>query len=261
MEQKSLQAEIHPQYVELENQTEKTKKVWREKPVINSSSLQSVGPPKTCYATPDFYVTANTSDYFTVPNSITDPNRGAGRLVENTLYLCPRVRGFEDIHLTDGGEKIKFEPNAGGNSVTSEVLSFEILRCMHGAKLKRTEMELEYFPYGGKITDYSIMCYDLHIGVSVTRAMKYKGRFGIEDGKKLLKKKLYGVLESSRLVVEAFHKQILHIFAREPYIADVLREVYYDLDAELKGNTVVIVTVPVGADWIFTNWQRNHTLV
>lgn len=43
----------------------------------------------------------------------------------------------------------------GGNSVWSEVMSYEILHANYGAKLLRTEMEIEYWP-ASKITDYSI---------------------------------------------------------------------------------------------------------
>jgi hypothetical protein len=37
-------------------------------------------------------------------------------------------------------------PNAGGNSIWSEALSFEVLSTIYGAKLLKTEMKLEYWP-------------------------------------------------------------------------------------------------------------------
>lgn len=43
----------------------------------------------------------------------------------------------------------------GGNSVWSEVMSYEILNASYGAQLRRTEMEIEYYP-ASKITDYSV---------------------------------------------------------------------------------------------------------
>jgi hypothetical protein len=82
--------------------------------------------------------------------------------------LPNQVRYFEQVRLTDGGSRIRDLPNAGGNSVASEVMSFEVLRASYGADLLKTEMELEYFPMGGSITDYSVLLYDLHIGVSGT---------------------------------------------------------------------------------------------
>lgn len=75
---------------------------------------------------------------------------------------------FDQVGLTEGGRRIRDLPNAGGNSVASEVMSYEVLRASYGAELLKTEMELEYFPMGGSITDYSVLLYDLHIGVSGT---------------------------------------------------------------------------------------------
>ena len=54
-------------------------------------------------------------------------------------------------------------------------------------------MEVEYFPEGGSITDYTCSIFDTTVGVSVTRAMKYAGDFEMEDARHLLKKKLKGM--------------------------------------------------------------------
>lgn len=57
----------------------------------------------------------------------------------------------------------------------------------------QTEMEVEYFPMGGSITDYVCEIFQHKIGVSVTRAMKYMGgEFTHEDAITLLNKKLNG---------------------------------------------------------------------
>lgn len=68
--------------------------------------------------------------------------------------------------------KILNTPNAGGNSVWSEVVSCEVLSSLCRAVLHKTEMEIEYAP-GSKITDYSVKVLNKDIGVSVTRAMKF----------------------------------------------------------------------------------------
>ena len=60
--------------------------------------------------------------------------------------------------------------------------------------LSQTEMEVEYFPEGGSITDLMVQVCDTDVGVSVTRAMKYSGEFTQEDGLRLLNKKLNGQL-------------------------------------------------------------------
>eukprot|EP01087_Luapelamoeba_hula_P012734 TRINITY_DN3583_c0_g1_i1.p1 TRINITY_DN3583_c0_g1~~TRINITY_DN3583_c0_g1_i1.p1 ORF type:complete len:536 (+),score=65.45 TRINITY_DN3583_c0_g1_i1:672-2279(+) len=222
----------------------------------DAPTLVSLGPPQTHHATTDFIVKSPLANNFTVPNCLTDPAVDSGRFIHNTLTIHPSVKTFDQLHLTEGGMRIRDTPNAGGNSVASEVLSFEMLRCMYGAELKRTEMQLDYFPAGGKITDYSIEMYGLHLGVSVTRAMKYQGLFSDEDANALLMKKLVGVNESSRLVMRPkFHKQILHVFAEADYIVDVLQRCYARLDREYTSSTLVVVTV---ADmervrWVFHN--------
>ena len=53
-------------------------------------------------------------------------------------------------------------------------------------------MEVEYFPEGGSITDYMVRMFDQPLGVSVTRAMKFRGEFDVEDAQRLLNKKLNG---------------------------------------------------------------------
>ena len=55
-------------------------------------------------------------------------------------------------------------------------------------------MEVSYWPEGGSITDYVCHMFDITLGVSVTRAMKYKGDFTQEDAERLLTKKLGGTL-------------------------------------------------------------------
>ena len=70
--------------------------------------------------------------------------------------------------------------------------SFELLHRCFGARLLKTEMEVAYFPEGGSITDFTCEMFGTRLGVSVTRAMKFKGVFELEDAEKLLRKKLNG---------------------------------------------------------------------
>jgi len=236
------------------------KRVWRVKQNLKEKGIASLGPPQTIHATTDYTITAPMTNNFIVPNVLTDPGKDSGRIVRNSLYVHEKIVSFDEISLSAGAERIRDEPNAGGNSVASEALSFDILRCMYGAELLRTEMQLEYFPHGGKITDYSVRLYGLHIGVSVTRAMKYGGIFQYEDGLNLLTKKLRGVNESSRLVMHKFSKQILHIFAEKEYVADVLERVWGDLDSKLRSSTLVVITVCNNANWIFRNCTTKESV-
>lgn len=164
--------------------------------------------------------------------------------VRNTFKI---TTDWDKVSLTDGGNTIKNVPNAGGSSVNSEVFSFEVLNFLINAKLQATEMQLEYFPLGSKITDYSIRAGDQVLGVSVTRAMKFGGGvFDDMDAFRLLSKKLYGVNASTKAVLKRFRwkKQILHIWAESTQVADTLERVYNSqIDDDLRNNTLVVVTV------------------
>lgn len=181
----------------------------------------------------------------------------------NQAVFCPHIAAIlqskiefknlpDRINLSTGGKRILNTPNAGGNSVWSEVMSFEVIHSLTGANLEKTEMEIEYFPCGGKITDYSINIQGKVFGISVTRALKFRGEFTIEDGIALLTKKLSGVNDSTRLVLDSHRwtKQILHIIAQFDYIANVLILAYDHLSDELKSNTVILITIS-NADWLY----------
>lgn len=173
-------------------------------------------------------------------------------LITNKFQLKNKPT-INNINLSKGANKILQIPNAGGTSTYSEAISFDILNTMFDAQLEATEMELEYFPLNSKITDFSIRINDRKFGVSVTRGMKYNGRFTYNDGERLLTKKLTGVNCSSENVTEKFKwdKQILHILAENEYTASLLEEAYENLSNQLKSDTVVIITVCENCPWVF----------
>lgn len=186
---------------------------------------------------------------------------------------------FEEFKLSQGAYSVLNNPNAGGASEKSECLSYELLSRVWGLRLLKTEMEIDYrWSTWSKKTDYSVQLpiprssaqaprpafikfkptletIQSKLGVSVTRAMKFKGTFTIEDGVHLLKKKLYGVICSSKDVsaLDRWAQQLLHIFTSEAYIVDVLHEAYKSLDKELLSNTVVLVTLTTDCPWIYSN--------
>ena len=134
----------------------------------------------------------------------------------------------------------------------SEVLSMELLSMLYNAKLERTEMELEYM-MEGSITDYSVKINDCVIGVSVTRAMKYRGVFSYEDALALMTKKMRGVMKSSENISEEhkWTKQVLHVWVQEPYMVALVEQAYAAL-TELHSNTLVQLTVcGENLAWIF----------
>lgn len=184
---------------------------------------------------------------FQLEKYLKDGNRSALFLNESKF-----VRGFDGVDLSPGARRMLTVPNAGGSSLWSEVMSFEVLKRTLKASLLKTEMELKYVFENSKITDYSVTVFGLTIGVSVTRALKFRGKFTLADAESLLTKKLNGVVHSTRNSVDPFHKQILHVWAKDRNVGRLLRAAYRKMDNdELKSNTVVVVTVVENADWIF----------
>merc|ERR1712113_1378584 len=75
------------------------------------------------------------------------------------------------------------------------------------------------------------------------------------DAHKLLRKKLFGINESTRGVLEQdeWQRQILHIWATDEYIEHILYDVFLELlfsEPDLVRNTLVMVTV-TSSWWIF----------
>eukprot|EP01091_Cochliopodium_minus_P014095 TRINITY_DN4715_c0_g1_i1.p1 TRINITY_DN4715_c0_g1~~TRINITY_DN4715_c0_g1_i1.p1 ORF type:complete len:628 (-),score=130.35 TRINITY_DN4715_c0_g1_i1:34-1917(-) len=167
----------------------------------------------------------------------------------------------KNFKLSEGATKILVEPNAGGNSYHSEILSFELMKRIFNARLENTEMEIEYDPFHSKKTDYSCIISDSVFGVSVTRAMKYGADddFSIDDAIFLLKKKLYGILISTKNVVkeQQWNRQILHIWCATRKIANVIQYVWKLFKKSdhhyhhLTGNTIIMCTIADAAPYVF----------
>lgn len=145
-------------------------------------------------------------------------------------------------------------PNAGGNSVFSEALSFEFIKKIFKAtlnvsvSLKKTEMELVYVG-GSKITDFSFqVSSNKTFGCSVTRAFNYYDLDSVYPDaaiERLLSKKLAGINESTRNVLnDQWDHQILHIWTTNVETAEAIKRVYdAKIDDDLKSDTLVIITV------------------
>eukprot|EP00656_Telonema_subtile_P017898 TRINITY_DN19650_c0_g1_i1.p2 TRINITY_DN19650_c0_g1~~TRINITY_DN19650_c0_g1_i1.p2 ORF type:complete len:205 (-),score=50.15 TRINITY_DN19650_c0_g1_i1:31-645(-) len=163
------------------------------------------------------------------------------------------------MQLSEGGSRIMNTPNAGGNSVTSEVMSFELLRRLIGARLAKTEMEIPYdFPDHSKKTDYVISVGPQdearQIAISVTRAMRAPGReYEYEHAERLINKKLLCVFFSSRNVLKRHRwaQQVLHILTDDLRKARLLKKAFKRADPELKQGVVVIVTVTENARFLY----------
>ena len=158
-------------------------------------------------------------------------------------------------------------PNAGGSSLVSEVLAFELLARAFGASLERTELELAY-TRGSKMTDFAIVLFGGYpLGVSVTRAYKWHGAqgqsrddlstncapSGLEpaEARRLLIKKLAGINSSSQNVQNyRWRKQLLLVWCFNHRDAMLLDRIYQELPASLRANTVLLLTRCDGVNWI-----------
>lgn len=155
-------------------------------------------------------------------------------------------------YLTEGGQEILDDGNAGGSSILSEVFAYEVLhRCEHATLLK-TETEITYNDPTGKITDLLVDVAGTKLGVSVTRAVGYPrdDPYTEVSAKNILEQKLQGVLDSTANVAaaDAWGKQVLHIIAYADQHAESLLAAYEDVAMNLKSNTVVLITVSHGDD-------------
>src|SRR3989338_7844086 len=119
----------------------------------------------TLYCGTGFHIRAGNGDPVCARRMMSNPEDDV-YFSTNRLMLGTRVAHFADIGLTEGGMRMLVNPNAGGSSKYSEILSYEILRSMYAARLVWSEMELRYFPAGGKITDYSAEVFGHYVGVS-----------------------------------------------------------------------------------------------
>ncbi|MFZ4577883.1 MAG: hypothetical protein ACOYOB_05735 [Myxococcota bacterium] len=166
-------------------------------------------------------------------------------------YTFAKPGPFDPGPLRPGALKRYEGDNAGGSSKCSEVMSMQLLFDCEGATTLKTELEIVYTGQGG-ITDWMAEFDGLKIGVSVTRA--YLGpsvtTYSVDKAKELLAKKLTGIQESTGLVrpEDKWQKQILHVWTLQPTWVPMLQEAWDSLDATVKADTIVLVTVEVGAD-------------
>ena len=181
------------------------------------------------------------------------------------VNFCCLSQTFSDISLSNGARRIADEPNAGGNSILSEVLSCELLERAFHAELLFTEMEIGYLPPSGKITDYSILLGDQVVGVSVTRAMSFAHRrFTLDAACQLLQKKLVGINMSTRRVMRsyAWGKQILHVWCQDTTCARMMQEAFVHFDPAIRGETILMLSIAVNSKTqaVFLGCQQHHLL-
>jgi hypothetical protein len=162
------------------------------------------------------------------------------------------IRPLSKIRLTADAKRMLAMPNAGGNSALSEALAFDVLQTAFGVQLDRTEMEIMYWCVT-KITDFSVRLGSVRIGVSVTRACRFKGNYTLEDADRLLRRKLNGILESTAHVItpHSWRRQMLFVWAQRASVADLVWRAWSLLPAHLRADTCVLVCVANNDQWLF----------
>ncbi len=176
--------------------------------------------------------------------------------VLQTTYTFNDTEKFDAESLTGKPKKRYDEPNAGGSSKCTEVMSMQLLIDCEQATITKLETEITY-DTEGKIADYLIDIDGIKTGVSVTRA--YKGPmidvYTMEDATSLLEKKLAGIAEARQNVStqDAWSKSLVHIWTLHAEWADTVTEAWNNLDDVTKGTTLVLVTVEEGSSYIVTD--------
>jgi hypothetical protein len=159
------------------------------------------------------------------------------------------VADFE--RLTDHGQEIILDGNAGGSSLYSEVFAMEVLARCELATLIASETEILY-DVDGKITDILVAIDGEKVGVSVVRAVGFPkdAPYTVEQATTILRRKLDDILVSSANV-SAEHrwvKQILSVLAYADGHVASIQSAWEALPAATRADTIVIVTVTHGDD-------------
>ncbi len=180
-------------------------------------------------------------------------------LVRNELRFMSPER-YERAALSPGGQRIFDTPNAGGSSIESEVMAFEVLHHCEGASLAATETEVRYQPPDDSgpntITDLVVTLGGRRVGVSVTRVYRPSPMvLSDADVRGQLVTKLQGINRSTVRVLpsDRWIKQILSVFVADAAVAAQIDRVWPTIDAATRADTIVLVTATRGGGFIYCN--------
>ena len=178
--------------------------------------------------------------------------------LENNLLVFVAGETYDRASLSPGGQMLYDIANAGGSSVESEVMSFEVLHFCEGATLLKSETQISYQPPddsgANTITDILVEIGGSKVGVSVTRAYHPPGvPYTDADAKNLLEKKLIGVNRSSQRVLpqDKWVKQILHVLSVDQANTDAIARVWPTIDPAIRADTIVLVTQTKGGGFVY----------
>lgn len=171
-------------------------------------------------------------------------------------------KAIEEFDFGKDAQRVICEPNAGGNSTTSEALSMEYLARKFDASDVVTEMEIEYCNPHWKKMDLICTINQRRVGVSVTRAMGFptENDFTFKDACRLLHKKLYGLIVAKDGVSyqQKYDHSVLHVWCQSKKIAKIVQEAFQATSPDLgvDRDVLLILTVAENCDFIFFDQCR-----
>ncbi|MBI5534484.1 MAG: hypothetical protein HY898_17295 [Deltaproteobacteria bacterium] len=163
--------------------------------------------------------------------------------------------GWDPTQLTAGGKQILADGNLGGSSIESEITAFEMLARCDYATLIKSESKIEYQQDGGgKKTDILVSIDGHKVGVSVVRAYHYppSNPYTEPEATTILTKKLEDIplALANAVPADKWERSILAVIAWDQQYADTVQAAWNALDANLKSNVIVYVTVTDGNDTV-----------
>ena len=176
--------------------------------------------------------------------------------INSTAFIVHNSIDFGNLTLNDedlstGSQEILSDGNLNNGSIYSEIFAFEMLYRCETATVLQTETEVEYTDPNGKKTDLIIAIEEQHFGVSITRAFNYPPEepYTQEAAVTLLEDKLSDIeLSSANVSNPTWDRQILSIIAYSPEHVSQITSAWENLDANIKGDTIIYVTATNGND-------------
>lgn len=161
------------------------------------------------------------------------------------LNIYTKNKCINDIEWSLYAKRMFLNGNAGGSSLLSEMLSYEIFNKIGNAVLFRSEKELDYVFPDGPLADYTMYITDNKLYcTSVSRAFCYYNNFNKEKCYNLLYKKFSKIKYIEKNINNGnIYKNILHIFTTTNNNLDIIKSVYLELPLYIKKNIIFIVTI------------------
>lgn len=189
-------------------------------------------------------------------NVLEDFLNGNGRGIVN-INLLETANFHKQSLSADTWKMCQPDTNIGGSSQISEAFSYEIFAQGRNAQLEKTEKEIvRLLEKGKKIAiDYVCKIHGVSVGVSVTRAVKFRkdyldnninkfcGSFAEKDARKLLGKKMNDLKDiSEQQENRIWDKQILHVWVPNQVIANIVSRVASTILNDHDSNTLVVIS-------------------